>query len=146
MKKGRITCEEEISGCICMIIKKKLTGWSNSKKPASLIFVLFSSLDCTVCNSLGSQGEIPRRLRLPLCHCYTAPVLHVTPEMLQLTLHTPQTNTQPQGQAYHKSHTKRILKTTAAGIPCDTKSQDLFNRGTSLSSFSNKIKHKDIKV
>lgn len=103
-----IISEEEIRGCTFMIIRK-LIGWSNSKKPASPVFVLFSSLDYTV-YSLGRRAELPGGLRPPLCHCYTAPVLHVTPEMLQLTLRPPQTNTQcheASGTRVITSHTPR---------------------------------------
>lgn len=59
----------------------------------SHVFVLLPSLDCTGVYSPGLLSASPRRLRPPLWHCYTALMLHDTPEMLQLTLYKPQTNT-----------------------------------------------------
>lgn len=87
-----IISEEEIRGCAFM---NKKTNWVIKQQKACLSYICSFFLPrLHSVYSLGSPAEIPRRPRLPLCHCYTAPVLHVTPEMLQLTLHTPQTNTQ----------------------------------------------------
>lgn len=111
-----VTSEEEISDSICVIIQlvhqQKPSEIQGACFKSSLLHLqpspfswqhwyIFSKIAFHKPQEIGGGG--------PLWHCYTAPVLHITPEMLQFASDKHTVQQKPQGRGYHKSAQRAVL-------------------------------------